>query len=335
MDIKEIIEKYFGKSSKVSFKQIKTGAINLTYHLTTDEKGTKKEYVLQKMKSIFDTSIMEDVKFITEYLISKNFLIQKIVHTQNGKKFVKDGATWWRLLTYIPGKTYNYMPYLEHAREAGKLVGEFHNALSDCIYEFKFKLPHHYDTNFVMKKLQSTLEEKRSTEKYLELKDTALNILAEYGNLPKGVALPKRIIHGDLKFNNILFDETGKKALTLIDLDTLMHGTVAVEFGDALRSWCMPGGEDADVAKFDLDVYNIALDGYISTAKFLTPEEKDSIPYGVKLITLELAARFMIDAFEENYFVLDSSKYDNLFEQNKKRAENQLEFFKKFSEIKH
>jgi len=335
MDIEDVINKYFQQSSTVAHKEIKTGAINQTYHLTANEDKAKKEFILQKMKSIFDVSIMEDVEFITKYLSSKKVLIQKVIRTKDGKSFVQDGALWWRLLSYIPGKTFNSIPSLKHAREAGRLLGEFHNALTDCDYEFKFKLPHLYDTNFVMKKLENTLEKNKDTKKYLELKDIAKNILSIYKNLPRIITLPNRIIHGDLKINNVLFDNASEKALTLIDLDTLMHSTIVVELGDALRSWCMPGGEDVDMVSFDPDVYNIALDGYISTAKFLTPEEKNSIPYGVKLITLELTARFVIDAFEENYFILDSSKYDNLFEQNKKRAENQLEFFKKFSEIKH
>ena len=93
----------------------------------------------------------------------------------------------------------------------------------------------------------------------------------------------------------------------------------------------MTGGEDTENVQFDLGVYNSALAGYFSTAKFLTTEEKKSIPLGVKLMSLDLATRFVIDAFNQNYFILDSSKYKSLFEQNKKRAENQFEFFKKFS----
>jgi Ser/Thr protein kinase RdoA (MazF antagonist) len=331
MDIQEVIKKYFGNSFTVSFIEIKSGAINSTFHLTVDENGAKKEYILQKMKPIFDNSIMEDIKFITEYLLAKNFLIQKIVYTQNQENFVKDGTSWWRLLTYIPGKVFDTMPSIEHAREVGKLAGEFQNALSDCDYEFKFKLPHYHDTDFVMKRLENVLREKRGTEKYLKLKNTAENILVEYKNLPPGTSLPKRIVHGDLKLGNVLFDENSQKALTLIDLDTLMYSTVAIELGDALHFWCMRGGEDTDKVEFDLNVYNAALDGYFSTAKFLTSAEKNSIPNGVKLITLGLAARFVIDAFEENYFTLNSSKYKNLFSQNKKRAENLFEFFKKFS----
>lgn len=333
MDIKEIIRKYFNNSSDVLITEIKGGAINATYHIILNNGKEKKEYILQKMKSIFSPLIMEDIEFITQYLSKKNFLIQKIVPTINGEKFIKDNDIWWRMLTFIPGQIFHSMPSVEHAKEAGKLMGEFQNLLTDYNYEFKFKLPHYHDTDFIITKLKNILTEKKETGKYLQLENIATNVLLEYKNLPPNTSLPKRIIHGDLKLSNILFDEISPKALTLIDLDTLMHNTISVELGDALHFWCMHGGEDTEKAEFNLNVYNASLDGYFSAAKFLTPEEKNSIPNGVKLITLELAARFVIDAFEENYFVLDSSKYKNLFEQNKKRAENQFEFFKQFSQV--
>ncbi len=333
MDIIEIIKKYFDESFNVSITEIKGGAINLTYHLIVDDGKNKKEYILQKMKSIFDTSIMKDIEFITQYLSGKNILIQNIIKTQNRENFVKDGDSWWRLLTYISGQTFQFISSPEQAKEAGRLVGEIHNTLVNCDYKFKFNLPHLHDTTFFIQKLKDILEKENNTEKYNQLKKTAFGVLTEYKKLPKNIILPKRIIHGDLKISNVLFDNNGKKALTLIDLDTFTHNTIAIELGDALRSWCMPEGEDSKIVTFDLAIYQKTLEGYFSTAKFLTLEEKNSIPFGVKLITLELATRFLIDAFEENYFILDSSKYQNLFEQNKKRAENQFQFFNKFSQI--
>ncbi len=200
-------------------------------------------------------------------------------------------------------------------------------------YEFKFRLPHFHDTDFIMQKLLETAEENKGSEKYKLLCDLVNDILESYKKIKLGISanLKNRIIHGDLKISNVRFDQSGENAIALIDLDTLMLAPIYVELGDALRSWCMPGGEDVDVVSFDKEVYSQALNGYFTTAKFLTEEEKESIPYGVKLITLELSARFVMDAFNESYFRLDSSKYKTLFEQNKKRAENQYAFFKVFS----
>lgn len=330
MNIKEIIYQYFPESADISFKQYKKGAINLTYHLVVRENGEKKDYILQKMSNIFDVSMMEDIEFITKYLSTKNIMTQKVVKTLNGENFVRDGISWWRVLTYIDGKVFSAITSVNQAREVGELVGNFHSALIDCNYKFKFKLPHYHDVDFTMRELKLLLIKNKNTDKYKQLKNLAENLLNSYKNIYQNINLPKRIIHNDLKITNVLFNDIGK-AVALIDLDTLSKGTIMVELGDALRSWCMTGGEDAEEAHFDVDIYKEALAGYYSSAKFLTQEEKDPLPYGVLLMTLELSSRFVIDAFNENYFNLNSSKYKNLFEQNKKKAENQFDFFKEFS----
>jgi len=331
MNIEKIIYQYFPESTKISFKQSNKGAINSTYCIVVEEKGEKKDFILQKMHKMFDVSIMEDIDCITTYLVSKEVKTQRVIRTKNGGLFVKDGNSWWRMLTFISGKIFSFISSPSQAKEAGQLVGKFHSALINCNYKFKFKLSHYHDVDFTMDTLESVLKNSEGTSKYKELKDLANNILVSYKNIPKNIDLPKHIIHNDLKITNVLFNEDGKKAIALIDLDTLSYGTIAVELGDALRNWCMTGGEDTEKVDFDINIYKAGFEGYVSTAKFLTEKEKESIPFGVQLITLELAARFVIDAFNENYWNLDSSKYKNLFEQNKKRAQNQFDFFKKFS----
>ncbi len=331
MDIQEVIHKYFPETVHTSLEEYKEGAINLTYRLTVEEGGSKTDYKLQKMNPIFGVSLMEDIDFITKYLASKNIETQRVVRTSQGEMFVMDGVSWWRILTYLPGKIFSIITSPEQAREAGKLVGAFHSALIDCDYSFKFKLLHYHDVDFDIQKLRSTLTKNQDTGKYQQLKNLAENILTEYEKIPSNTVLPKRIIHDDLKLNNILFNDTGTKALAFIDIDTFTQGTLDVELGDALRDWCLLGGEDTNTPHFNKAAYEAALEGYFLKATFVTEEEKAAIPIGVKKMALELAARFTTDAFEENYFNLDSSKYKNLFEQNKKRAENQMAFFKEFS----
>lgn len=332
MNIEEVLKKYFPDRIEVSFEEFGSGAINQTYRVFVIYEN--KYYILQKMSKIIDPLVMENIEVITKHLAFKNILTQEVVKTLDKKLFVIDGMSWWRMLTYIPGIIFVSLESKEQAYEAGKFLGKFHTALSDCHYHFKYNIPHYHDTDFDMENLKETLLENMKTEKYIILKDLGESVLEEYQKIITGFDvsnLPVRITHQDLKISNVLFNQDSSKVLALIDLDTLMKSNIAIELGDALRSWCMSGAEDTEIVKFDREIYNMALDGYFSTATFLTEAEKNSIPYGVKIIALGLSARWITDAFNESYWKLDSSKYKSLFEQNKKRAENQIAFYKEFS----
>ena len=67
--------------------------------------------------------------------------------------------------------------------------------------------------------------------------------------------IPYRVTHNDTKLNNILIDNATGKAKCVIDLDTVMPGLMAHDFGDAVRFAGNPGGEDNDdVSKIYLDL---------------------------------------------------------------------------------
>ncbi len=117
-------------------------------------------------------------------------------------------------------------------------------------------------------------------------------------------------MHGDPKISNLMFAASSGRALCLIDLDTLARMPVALELGDALRSWCNPATEDATNARFVREYFEAAVGGYAAAAQgFLTDNEWRAIPLGTLTITVELAARFCADALRERYFGWDSRRY--------------------------
>ncbi len=124
--------------------------------------------------------------------------------------------------------------------------------------------------------------------------------------------------------SNVRFNEKQNEAISLLDLDTLGTNKIVIDLGDAIRSFC--NIQD----KFDIKIFESIVEGYFSTALFLTKEEKDAIPIGIKTIILELSARYITDAFEEQYFKLEHNKYSNLFEQNKSKAESLIKLYKDF-----
>ena len=111
--------------------------------------------------------------------------------------------------------------------------------------------------------------------------------------------LPWRVTHNDTKLNNILIDDVTKEAKCVIDLDTVMPGAVAYDFGDCIRFGASTAAEDeTDLSKVEVDLhlFEVFAKGYLATAnKFLTPAEKDSLVTGAYLMTLECGVRFLTD----------------------------------------
>ena len=111
--------------------------------------------------------------------------------------------------------------------------------------------------------------------------------------------IPYRVTHNDTKLNNILIDNKTGKAKCVIDLDTIMPGAAAYDFGDSIRFGASTGAEDeTDLSKISVDthLFEVFAKGYLSTAnKFLTPAEKDSLVTGAYLMTLECGVRFLAD----------------------------------------
>lgn len=332
--IAESIAARFSSAPTFELAQLEAGAINETYLVTTTEQdGSQHKFVLQHMSNIFPTYIMDNLEKVTD-VVGNDVKIPSLVKTESGDLFLTSKEDrWWRALEYIAGETINESLSPKRARSAGRLVGSFHNVLADTAIEIKDPLPHFHDTAYYIDRLKTVSKNAHLEEKLTELQPLIDITLQQYENISTNFdTLPKRIIHADLKLNNVMFN--GTEATALIDMDTLMRHNIAVELGDALRSWCGITGEDNVKQIFDVTIANEALAGYLETATFLTNEERDSILDGIALITIELAARFITDAFEEKYFRLQPT-YPDLYIQNKTKAANQLSLLEKFLETKN
>ena len=106
---------------------------------------------------------------------------------------------------------------------------------------------------------------------------------------------------------NILFDAKTGKGLCIIDLDTIMPGLAANDFGDSIRFGAATAAEDErnlDLMHFDLNLYELYVKGYLEETKdVLTEEEIKSLPWGARLMTLECGIRFLTDYLQgDTYF---------------------------------
>ena len=241
-NLKPII-KAFGIDRVRSVNPLEKGLINQTYLIETDEN----KYILQKIHGIFPDSVTEDMDVVTCFLRDSGITTPLLIRKQDESILLKHGTDSWRMAAYIEGRTFDVMPGVEFARSAGHLVGKFHRVLSTLDYQFRHESKNWHHTEFYIQRLCSSLEDCRDKDILYIKKD----ILKSYRSLKRPRYTHRHIVHGDLKTSNILFEMSGSKAICLIDLDTLRKGSISLEMGDAMRSWCNPGGEDSAYIYFD------------------------------------------------------------------------------------
>ena len=135
--------------------------------------------------------------------------------------------------------------------------------------------------------------------------------------------LPLRVTHNDTKLNNVLLDDVTGKPMAVIDLDTVMPGLSLYDFGDSIRSGANPAAEDeADLTKVfcDVNLFEQYTKGFLEACgDALTELEKDLLPFGAYLMTLECGMRFLTDYLSgDTYFKIHYP------DQNLRRCRTQL-----------
>ncbi len=285
---------------------IDTGLINSTYSLdTTDGKAV----ILQRLHPVFSPLVNMDIAVITEHLAQRGVITPRLLPTRAGDLWVKAQDGIWRAQTRLPGVSHRYLSGPAMAREAGRLVGRFHLAMTDLDYQYQSGRMHVHDTPVHLERLRQALNVQVGHRLYPRVVTLSEVLLREADDLVRLEELPLRHAHGDLKISNLLFDEKGR-GLALIDLDTLTRMYWPLEMGDALRSWCNPRKEDEIPASLDMDLLEAALAGYREcSTELITQQEWDALIPGLARICLELSARFLADALNEDYFGWDSMAY--------------------------
>ena len=322
---------------------IEIGLINQTF-VVHNSLG-KDSLILQKLHPIFAPEVNLDIEAITGRLICQGLQSTRLLRTLEGKPWFTENGETWRALTYVPGVTIESISTPEQARAAAHLVGRFHRALDGWNYTFHFTRPNAHNTALHLKRLAQRVALELSghkpdatianTANAIEASaiEIAEQILARgQSRPPLPQLLSKRICHGDLKISNVRFEQSSSPVVahSLIDLDTMGWQLLAYELGDAMRSWCHQGSEDDDNPQFDSQIFAAALTGYCeAVGDTLGEDELKSVVVGTETICLELAARFCLDIFEDDYFGWNPNRFQSRRAHNLARARSQLELSKK------
>jgi Ser/Thr protein kinase RdoA (MazF antagonist) len=298
-----------------------SGLINGTWHVAST---AGEPLILQRINDIFPAAVNTDIDALTRHLEAKGVTTPRIVPPRTGGLWLEHGGTW-RVLTSIPGISRDALESPAQAREAGRVLAAFHRAVADYDRPFANARLGVHDTAARLAALRRALADHAAHPEMRSIAPLAERIFELEARLPALPIATDRVVHGDPKISNILFDPLTDRALCLIDLDTLTRMPIALELGDAMRSWCNPAAEEAGDSRFALPFFAAAIEGYAGAAEGMLEEvEWSAIPAATFTITVELAARFCTDALAERYFRWDSARYPRSSAHQQARTRGQL-----------
>ncbi len=299
-----------------SISPVNHGNINGTYDVVMVHEGEEHRYIFQKINMfVFKNPkrIMSNIEKITKYIGEKleaegksRDQVMHFAHRANGKNYFVDDQGFWRISEYVPNSvTYNECDNLDRLRSAGKAFGDFQMMLADFdATELYDTIPDFHNTRSRIAVLMRHVSEDpcgRVDEVAAEIAEVKrLRPLGiRFNELLDSKEIPLRVTHNDTKMNNILFDKDTGEAKTVIDLDTVMPGLVAHDFGDAIRFAANYAAEDEkDLTKVGLaiDRFRAFAEGFIpAVAPALTPIELETMALGAFVMTLEVGVRFLDD----------------------------------------
>lgn len=326
-----IAVRFLREGTVVGIQRLGNGLVNDTFLVTTDSCAIPR-FVLQKInREVFPNpeKIMANLGLLDRHLGCKNNTVTTANCRLPSLHSTSDGKTWyvgrsgeyWRALVFIENSmTCDRIESNEDAEQVGFALGCFHNLVRGL------------DPTL----MQDTLPGFHRTPRYLSRYDQVaacvggngrpgsladLQFCQDFVNSRRHHAgvlekakdagrLMTQVIHGDPKLNNILFDKLSRKALAMIDLDTVKPGLIHYDIGDCLRSCCNIAGElpgNVETARFDLDICEAILLRYFQECgSYLTPADIEHLYDSIRLLPFELGLRFLSDHLEGNrYFKVD------------------------------
>ena len=259
---------------------------------------------------------------------AKNRTLQ-FIKCGNGYLHVDDEGNHWRACRFVDGDCFDTCDDPQLFYQAAKAFGEFTHQLRDFDASTLFEpIPNFHNTAKRYEALEAAIEKDvcgRVAECAEEIafirerKDACSFIV----NGIENGTFPLCVTHSDTKLNNVILDTKTGEGLCVIDLDTVMPGSLLYDFGDAVRYGATAAAEDEeDLTKVFIrtDMFEAYAKGFLEGLDGnITREELLALPEGARILTLETGIRFLTDYLEGDVYFRTHRERHNLA-----RARNQL-----------
>lgn len=329
-NFEQICSNFAIEGSFVSAEPYGEGHINDTYLVKT----TEKEYILQRVNdTVFKepTKVIENVKNVTEFMGKKILetggnpdreTLTLIMSGEGKGYYIDENGELFRMYIFIDHAIcYQSVENAEVFYQAARAFGKFQNMLR----EFPAEKLHETIVNFhdtvdryrIFKEAVAADKVGRlaSVEKEVEFamgreKDACIIMDAL-----RNKEIPLRVTHNDTKLNNVMIDETTGEGICVIDLDTVMPGSMLFDYGDSIRFGASTAAEDEldlDKVNMDLNLFEEYTKGYLEElGDSITEKEVELLPMSAKLMTLECGVRFLTDYLDgDNYFKIHRPEHN-------------------------
>ena len=304
-----------------------SGHINDTFVTVVKATPGTRRFVLQRINHLVFKQpdlLMENVERVCAHAHAKlraagvpdaHRRALRLIPTKLGKSWHIDAqGNRWRCYDFIEGATgHDVVRSPAQAESAAKAFGAFQSLLADLpggrLHE---TIPDFHHTPARFARFQAALAADAHGRAAAAVPEIAFALARAHEvnvvvDALRDGTLPERVTHNDTKLNNVLLDDVTQEGVCVIDLDTVMPGSALYDFGDLVRTSTSPAAEDeTDLSKvtMQLPMFEALVRGYLSSARgFLTPREKELLPFAGKLITFEIGLRFLTDWLEgDTYF---------------------------------
>lgn len=329
MSIPQQVYAFCLKGQPICCEPFGTGHINHTLKITTD---TGNEYILQRINQyVFKdpVKLMENTVAVTAFLherLDDPWGALHFIPSLDGTYYHRDSeGEYWRMYDFVCGFCLDMPESDADFYESALAFGRFQHLLSDFpAHTLHETIPNFHNTPDRFRQLRQSIDadpmdRAKTCRRQI---DFALSLEEKGGTLQRMLEageLPLRVTHNDTKMNNVLLNRQTRKSLCVLDLDTVMPGLSAFDFGDSIRFGAATAAEDEpDVSKMKLDLhlFEVYTRGFLEAAPSLTEKEVQALPWGALIMTLEVGIRFLKDYLDGDLYFKTAYENHNLVRAN-------------------